>query len=128
MTKGKGLFRYIVFKTRFKLDGILNESSWEDAVPLSGFIQTEPYEGAPATEKTVVKILYDEENLYIGVMCHDREPDKIIHNELRVDGALKDDDNFSLILDTFNDKRDGYKDYQTIYITSIAKVAYLIRF
>ena len=90
------------------LDGLLDEPSWENATPATDFIQRELEEGSPATEKTEVKILYDKENLYIGVICYDKEPGKIIHNELIVDGELENDDNFSLILDTFNDKRSGF--------------------
>ena len=91
-----------------KLDGVMNEPSWENANPATDFIQRELTEGAPATERTEVKILYDNDNIYIGIMCYDSEPEKIIHNELRVDGRLNSDDNFSIILDTYNDKRGGY--------------------
>ncbi|MFC1561336.1 carbohydrate binding family 9 domain-containing protein, partial [Candidatus Latescibacterota bacterium] len=90
------------------MDGILNEPDWARAEIASGFVQREPEEGIPATEKTEVKILYDNENLYIGVMCFDSEPDKIIHNQMQVDGFLEDDDNFTVIFDTFNDKRGGF--------------------
>ncbi len=91
-----------------KMDGILNESVWDMAEIATDFIQTEPEEGAPATEKTEVRILYDTENLYIGVTCYDSEPDKIIHNEMQVDGFLEYDDNLTVIFDTFNDKRGGF--------------------
>ena len=91
-----------------KLDGLLTEPCWQIAAPATNFKQREPLEGAPATEKTEVKILYDNKNLYVGIICFDKEPDKIVHNELRIDGDLKDDDNFAMIIDTFNDKREGF--------------------
>ena len=107
MDEEKTITAYAV-DTPIKIDGILNEPSWKDAVPAAGFIQRELVEGAPATEKTEVKILYDLDNIYIGVMCYDSEPDNIIHNAMRRDGFLRSDDNFVVVLDTFNDNRNGY--------------------
>ena len=75
--------------SHIKLDGLFDEPSWKNAAPATDFTQRELVEGALATEKTEVKILYDNENLYIGVMCFDKEPDEIIHDELRRDGELR---------------------------------------
>ncbi|MBN1290326.1 MAG: carbohydrate binding family 9 domain-containing protein [Candidatus Latescibacteria bacterium] len=94
--------------TPIRLDGKLTEPVWSSAESVSDFTQRELVEGDPATEKTEVKILYDRHNLYIGVMCYDSEPEKIIHTELRRDGELDHDDNFTVVLDTFNDKRSGF--------------------
>ncbi|MCE5251868.1 carbohydrate binding family 9 domain-containing protein [bacterium] len=94
--------------TSLKIDGLLNESSWINSVPASGFIQREQTEGAPATEKTEIRILYDDENVYIGVMCYDSNPGAIIRNEMDRDVDLVSDDNFTLVLDTFEAKRSGY--------------------
>lgn len=94
--------------TPIKLDGILNEAAWKDAAPATGFTQRELTEGAPPTENTEVSVIYDDDNLYIGIKCFDSEPDKIVHTELRYDGQLFSDDNFTVVLDTFNDKRTGY--------------------
>ena len=107
MDEEKTITAYAV-DTPIKIDGILNEPSWKDAVPAVGFIQRELVEGAPATERTEVKILYDLDNIYIGVMCYDSEPDNIIHNAMSRDGYLRSDDNFVVVLDTFNDNRNGY--------------------
>ncbi|MFC1551498.1 DUF5916 domain-containing protein [Candidatus Latescibacterota bacterium] len=89
-------------------DGFLNEPFWKDAVPATGFTQQEPVEGVPESETTEVRIMYDTENLYIGVICFDSDPSKIIANELSVDGDLAGDDNFSVVIDTFNDRRGGF--------------------
>jgi len=94
--------------TPIKLDGIMNEPFWNGVVKATDFIQRELEEGAPATEKTEVRILYDNHCLYIGIMCYDKEPDRIVHTEMRRDGALWSDDNFTVVLDTFNDKRSGF--------------------
>src|SRR5688500_18181360 len=56
------------------LDGDLNEDAWASAPAATGFVQAEPQEGEPATESTEVRILFDEDHLYIGVRCLDRGP------------------------------------------------------
>ncbi|HDZ13067.1 MAG TPA: hypothetical protein ENH53_12745, partial [Bacteroidetes bacterium] len=60
-----------------KLDGNLDEPQWKLAQPAENFKQREPENGAPATERTEVRILYDQNNLYIGVWCDDSQPGKI---------------------------------------------------
>ena len=91
-----------------RLDGLLNESVWKKIEPITGFTQRELTEGAPATEKTEVRILYDRDKLYIGVICYDSEPERIIHKELKQDGDLENDDSFIVVLDTYHDKRIGF--------------------
>ena len=53
------------------VDGILDENDWSLAQPATDFIQNDPLMDAPATERTEVRILYDDENLYLGVYCFD---------------------------------------------------------
>ncbi len=91
-----------------RLDGSLSERGWEDAQPVSQFFQRELVEGAPATEKTEVRILFDAENLYIGITCFDSEPDRILRREMQRDAYLRDDDNFAVVIDTFQDRRNAY--------------------
>src|ERR1051325_3362805 len=56
---------------KITIDGRLDEDSWENATIASDFIQSEPKEGEPSAEQTEVRILYDSQNLYIGVFAHD---------------------------------------------------------
>jgi hypothetical protein len=71
------------------IDGELEET-WSRAEPLTGFIQAEPFEGQPATEKTEVRILYDDQALYIGVMCYDSDPSQIIVSDRTLLGEPAD--------------------------------------
>ncbi|MGB9665320.1 MAG: DUF5916 domain-containing protein [Ignavibacteria bacterium] len=91
-----------------KLDGILNDSVWQVAKPVSDFLQQEPIAGNPPSFKTEVKMVYTDYALYVGVMCYDPEPQKIIARELKSDGNLRGDDNFTILFDTFNDKKTAY--------------------
>jgi len=90
------------------IDGRLDDPAWKQAEFHGDFIQREPNEGEPATEKTEIAILYDDENLYIGVHCFDSEPDRIRATELRRDGELRNDDNFEIVLDTYHDQRNAF--------------------
>ena len=92
-----------------QLDGYLDDEAWLSAAVIEDFVQQEPSEGAPATERTIVRIIYDARALYIGVEAFDSEPDGVIATEMRRDSPrLLDEDNFQIILDTFQDRRSGY--------------------
>lgn len=69
--------------TPIVVDGTLDEAVWTLAAPATGFIQADPLEGQPATEATQVRIAYDADYLYIGVLCHDTAPADIVVNEIR---------------------------------------------
>ncbi len=91
------------------IDGDLNDGVWGSATLIDAFVQQEPNEGAVATERTEVRLLYDESNLYIGVRAFDSSPSGIIATEMRRDSPrILDEDNFQIILDTFEDSRSGY--------------------
>lgn len=91
------------------LDGVLDEAMWQSAGVISDFVQQEPDEGAPSTERTEVRILYDAENLYFAVRAYDSEPNGVIATEMRRDSdRLLQEDNFQIILDTFKDSRSAY--------------------
>ncbi len=91
------------------IDGHLEEELWQKAPAAGNFIQKQPDEGKPATEKTEARILYDNKNVYIGIMCYDSEPQKIIANEKRRDSEnIYENDHVRIMLDTFHDRRNGY--------------------
>lgn len=91
------------------LDGSLDDSVWDAARRIDQFIQQEPDEGAPASERTEVYVLYDAETLYLGVRAWDSSPDGVTATEMRRDSdQILAEDNFQIILDTFKDSRSGY--------------------
>ena len=92
-----------------EIDGdVLNDPAWEAAEELTGFWQTNPDEGEPASEWTSVRILFDSKNLYIGVVCYDRDPATIVVSESRRDSSLENTDGFLIILDTYRDRQNGF--------------------
>ena len=90
------------------MDGALDEEVWRIAVPAAEFLQAEPHEGQPATEQTEVRLAFDREALYIGVVCHSSDPASLIINDIRKDFLAGEQDSFEIILDTFADRRNGF--------------------
>lgn len=89
--------------TPITIDGKLDEPDWINASEATDFIQHEPYNGAAPSQKTSVKVLYDDNALYIGARMFDSEPSKI-YRELgqRDNGNLKSD-LFALFISPYND-------------------------
>jgi len=94
---------------RIELDGILDEEIWKRAEPATDFIQQEPINGRPATERTEVRIVYTPDRLYIGVLCFDSDPDGVLGFVKRRDEFLGSDDRFLWVLDPFLEERAGYR-------------------
>jgi hypothetical protein len=95
-------------RTPITLDGALDDDVWRIAVPAAEFLQAEPHEGQPATELTEVRLAFDREALYIGVVCHSSDPASLIINDIRKDFVAGEQDSFEIILDTFGDRRNGF--------------------
>jgi hypothetical protein len=91
-----------------RLDGLLDEPVWRSAAPATGFLQAEPSEGQRASERTEVRVAYDGTNLYIGAMLYDADPDQFVVTDIKKDFSEAEQDAFSVILDTFRDRRNGY--------------------
>ncbi len=90
------------------IDGYLSKNEWKNAALISNFTQKEPSEGAPVSEPTIVLITYDDQNIYFGIRCFDKEPHKIVANEMRRDSDLSNNDYVEIIIDTFFDQRNAY--------------------
>ena len=101
----KAVLAYKIKDLSIKLDGKLTESIWHRE-PIKDFIQQDPKEGAPATEKTEVWIAYDEDNLYVAAHLYDDKPDSIDVSLARRDG-YSNSDWFGFYVDAFNDKSTG---------------------
>ncbi|MBI4482185.1 MAG: carbohydrate binding family 9 domain-containing protein [Acidobacteria bacterium] len=93
---------------RLTLDGLLDEAAWARAEPAESFVQAEPYEGTPATEATDIRVLYDRDNLYFGILCRDSQPDRLLTTSLRRDFNENDTDMVGIALSPFDDRRNGF--------------------
>ena len=90
------------------IDGDLSDPVWAKATVIDDFRQIEPNPGAPATERTELRILYDADNLYFAVYNYDSEPDKIVVRTMARDGPIFAEDQFRIFLDPNLTRRNGY--------------------
>jgi hypothetical protein len=121
--RGRATVRAVRIAEPLRLDGRLDEEVYRITLPIDGFLQQVPVEGAPATQPTEMWVFFDDERLYIAARCLDSQPDRIIANELRRDGgAIPQNDNFGVVLDTFLDRRTAYY-FQTTPIGAMRDAA-----
>ena len=90
------------------IDAFLDEASWADAEVITGFVQSKPNTGSPASERTVIRILFDDENLYVGAILYERDPRNITLHSLKRDFPPTDGDILGIALDTYHDRRNAY--------------------
>ena len=99
-----------------KIDGVLDDNIWKEAPVFSGFLQGDPDQGKPGTEKTNFQVAYDDEAIYFGVVCYDSEPDKISVRLGRRDSRL-DSDRISINIDPYHDHQTGY--WLSVYVSGV---------
>lgn len=91
------------------IDGRLDEEAWARADSTDGvFIQIQPRPGYPSSERTVIRVLYDEDNLYIGAELYDSEPDKLVVPGLEQDYATQNSDILGIAIDSYFDKQSAF--------------------
>jgi hypothetical protein len=88
------------------INGILDDEAWKEGSWTDDFVQNEPYNGKPATQKTEFKILFDENNLYVAFKAYDNHPDSIMKRLTRRDNT--DGDLVGIILDSYHDLRTAF--------------------
>lgn len=91
------------------LDGdVLGDPAWKNAPPITSFVQEQPVEGQPASEKTEVRVIFTADTLYVGVVLYDSDPGGIIVSDARRDAPMDDTDSFQMIVDTYRDRQNGF--------------------
>jgi hypothetical protein len=92
-----------------KIDGLLDEPAWSLAQPATGFLQQQPAEGASASERTEVRVLFDDKNIYFGICAFDSEASHINARDLVRDSNFPNDDKIEILLDTYHDRRNAFR-------------------
>jgi hypothetical protein len=90
------------------LDGRVDEDVWMQVPPFTGFVQQEPNDGEPASERTELRFLLDRQHLYVAVVCLDSDPQNIVVSQSRRDADLGDTDSVRILLDTFDDGQNAF--------------------
>jgi len=93
--------------SRIRVDGLLNEQAWQNAEAIKSFTQQEPNDGAPPSESTLVRILYDDEAVYFAFWCFDSEPEEINRQLTRRD-RFTESDKVSVRIDSHHDHQTAY--------------------
>ena len=106
---GHVTIRAIQLTDPLTLDGRLDERLYHDNDSVRDFIQQEPLEGQPATDRTEVWVAYDDDALYVGARLWETDPSKRVTSDMRRDATnLYNNDHFAILIDTFYDRRNGY--------------------
>ncbi|MBA3580136.1 MAG: carbohydrate binding family 9 domain-containing protein [Gemmatimonadaceae bacterium] len=92
--------------TPVRIDGQLDEAAWQSATPITEFTQAAPSEGHPASERTEVRILYDDNALYIGAKMYDRQ--QVRTRMGRRDMEMSASDWLTVIIDARHDHRTSF--------------------
>ena len=90
------------------LDGKMNEPEWLQTPVENDFMQTDPAPGADPTEYTEVRIMYNDDFLFIGIRCFDKEPEKLIRLELERDFPIGQEDGTGVTIDSYHDGISGF--------------------
>ena len=103
-------YKYYIHKanTPIKIDGILDESAWQNAQLATDFFMVLPMDTSKAKVKTDVRLTYDDKNLYITYINYDKLPGPYTVESLRRDFSFGKNDNDLLFLDTFDDMTNGF--------------------
>ena len=105
-TAGKTI-RAVHTETPPVIDGAVSDPQWQSASPVLDFTQFDPEEGKLPTEMTSVRVLYDDHALYVGVICYDAEPGKIVRQLSRRDRTTEAD-RFSIMIDSYHDQKTAF--------------------
>jgi hypothetical protein len=89
------------------VDGELSEPVWQNGEAFSRLLQRDPVEGAPPSQRTEVRVAYDDDALYLGARLFDTAPDSVVARLARRDASIASD-RFALYLDPYHDRRSGY--------------------
>lgn len=90
------------------IDGILNEAEWNRVQPITDFLQRDPDEGQQASEQTEIRILFDDEALYIGCIMRDSDPSRIVARLARRDDEVESDF-ISIRIDSYHDHQTAFE-------------------
>ena len=106
--RGRITLRATRLPSPLELDGNLDEPFYASVTAIDHFVQQEPNEGQPATERTLVWLFFDNNHFYVSVRSFDTEPDRLVANELRRDNFnIFQNDNITISIDPLYTRRSG---------------------
>ena len=90
------------------IDGIMNESAWQQADVAKNFFMVLPMDTSHARVATEIRMTYDNENIYVVAVCYLLKKTPYMVESLRRDFNFGKNDNFIFFMDPFNDLTNGF--------------------
>lgn len=107
--QGHAVLRTTRLTTPLTFDGRLDEPIYQTVRGADGFMQQEPVEGNPASDKTEVWVFFDDKNIYFSARLWETHPDRRVTSDMRRDSSnLYNNDHIGVLFDTFEDGRNGF--------------------
>ena len=107
--QGHAVLRTTRLPSAVTLDGRLDEPFYQTVPAASGFLQQEPTEGGPASDKTDVWVFFDDKNIYVSARLWETHPDRRVTSDMRRDASnLYNNDHIAVMFDTFDDRRNAF--------------------
>ena len=107
--QGHAVLRTTRLTSPIAFDGRLDEPFYKTVPAASGFIQQEPTEGSPASDKTEFWVFFDDKNVYVGARLWETHPDRRVTSDMRRDASnMYNNDHIAVLFDTFDDHRNGF--------------------
>jgi hypothetical protein len=91
-----------------KVDGLLDEPVWATIKPITEFVQRLPLDGGEPTEKSEMRVAFNNNFIYFGFTFFDSDPEKVRATILNRGGWIHRDDKLEIALDTYHDRRNAY--------------------
>lgn len=102
-------FKAIPLSQEPVIDGeVINDPIWKTLPAIENLVQLRPNYGQPVSEKTVIRVAYSASTFYVSVICYDSDAKNIVVSDSRRDADLNDEDSFLFIIDTYNDRQNGF--------------------
>ena len=102
-------FKAVALSQEPVIDGeVINDPVWKTLPAVQDLIQLRPNYGEPVSEKTVIRVAYSASTFYVSVVCYDKDAKNIVVSDSRRDADLNDEDSFLFIIDTYNDRQNGF--------------------
>ena len=107
-SQGRATVRAVRLTQPLQIDGRLDEAVFQNTPSMSDFIQQEPVEGVPATERTEAWLLFDEDTFYVVFRLFESQMERLVANEMRRDNnGIFQNDHIAFLIDSFYDRRNG---------------------
>ncbi len=107
--QGHAVLRTSRLPSSITFDGRLDEAFYTSMKGADGFIQQEPVEGGPASDRTEVWVFFDDKNIYVGARMWETHPDRRVTSDMRRDASnMYNNDHIAVLFDTFDDRRNGF--------------------